>query len=245
MENLEALDQPELTLELTGRHPEEIPLGRLAEYMGQFAKLLGDDSDVHFSEVRDGSICIVAKASDGAGQSLIKDRVLKAIQGEGPKRPVQAYRKLCLMSAQDGLPASVCADSDTIAKFPASQEQTKKRLYRGHWMTTGQIRGVLSVADGSVRVTVRPLDGGPLVRCSAPEDVGHSLASSFMKNVRIEGQAMWTRSDDGEWRCDNCEAERVREVKDVTLKEVITKIWSLPIEWDDDPFPENGDGRTT
>lgn len=54
---------------------------------------------------------------------------------------------------------------------------------------------------------------------------------------------MWIRFADGEWRSGNHGAERAREVKDVALVGVMARIRSLPIEWDDGPFPEDGGGR--
>lgn len=62
--------------------PETLPMERLAEYMLQFAKVLGEPERVHFVDVEAGSAVLRARIEDVA-VSKVERRIADASRGQG------------------------------------------------------------------------------------------------------------------------------------------------------------------
>jgi hypothetical protein len=97
---------------------DSLPMGRLAEYMAEFALLLGEQEHVHFSHLESGSAVLVSNI-DGPALPKVAERVQKVREGRAPKEAMQAFRTLDGLLAKDNAVAVLIPpDSAKVVEFP-------------------------------------------------------------------------------------------------------------------------------
>src|SRR6516225_7659560 len=84
---------------------ESLPMSRLAEYMAELARLLGEEERVHFSHLEPGSTVLVSNIEEPAAPK-VTDRLQKVREGHAPKDAMQAYRALDTLLAKDNAVAT-------------------------------------------------------------------------------------------------------------------------------------------
>ena len=79
---------------------ESLPMSRLAEYMAELARLLGEQERVHFSRLETGSAVLVSRIEEPAAPK-VEERLQKVRDGSAPKDAMQAYKTLDTLLAKD------------------------------------------------------------------------------------------------------------------------------------------------
>lgn len=226
----------EIELHLSGRKPQDIPLARLAEYMREFAILLGQPDNVFFSKIEDGSTRILAYAKQGRDLGPAARRAVALSQGEGAIEARRARDKIGGMARTDRRRARVLRNRTTllhISPEPATSTELKVRD-RGH--ITGQLWGILTDSADTMKVRIRPFDGGPQVQCTASVQLAEKIGVHISKPVRAFGSGWWRKGTDEKWICESLEIESIEAVKSHKLSDIFGELRALPLEWDDDPF---------
>lgn len=122
--------------------PETIPMERLAQYMLQFAKLLGEPERVHFVDVESGSAVLRARVEDVAIPK-VERRITDASRGQGDVVALKALQSLDDMLAEDNAVGQLCDDVGAeIIAFPGRNRA--KPLEYGPFRE----EGVLDLASG-------------------------------------------------------------------------------------------------
>ena len=75
-------------------------MSRLAEYMAELARLLGEQEHVHFSHLEPGSAVLVSRIEEIA-EPKVGERLRTVREGHGSKDAMQAYKALDDMLAKD------------------------------------------------------------------------------------------------------------------------------------------------
>lgn len=65
--------------------PDTLPMARLAEYLREFASLLGNEANVHFDRVQKSSAALVSYSESTVTQK-IRQRLEEVIEGSAPNR---------------------------------------------------------------------------------------------------------------------------------------------------------------
>lgn len=237
-------DRNELVFELKGRLPSQTPLSRMAAYMSEFAVLLGGQNSLLFSEVRKGSTCIAARAKQGGALGQARQRAIRASRGEGPKDAQSAFKKLCRLANDDRLPAKIKSRSGVLLYLPSFEPAQFPLKVRDSGHVTGELSGIVRDGKSGVKARIRPLDGGPLVYCTADEKIGREMGNYFLSYVRVYGTGWWIRDIDGNWSCESMQVESAQKLENVSISDAIRKIRSLEIDWSDDPFDFESGVRT-
>jgi hypothetical protein len=73
--------------------PATFPMKRLAEYVAAFAKLLGEETNVHFGGVENGSAVLIASV-DQPARPKVSDRVRGVRDGTAPKDVLRTFNDL-------------------------------------------------------------------------------------------------------------------------------------------------------
>ena len=235
------MNRDEIEFYLDGKKPKDLPLVRLAEYMREFAALLGENENIFFSDVREGSTRIVAYAKQGRNLSPAVNRALALSRGEGPEDARRAHRRIGAMARKDGRRAARITRNKTTLLHIAVPQEIRNSLElrirdRGH--LTGQLWGVLTKDKKTLGVRIRPLDGSAQIQCTASVGIADKLGIHISKPIRVHGPGWWARSPDGEWRCESLEIESVEPVRSVTLIDAFRDLREVDLGWTDDPILE-------
>src|SRR6202161_4936833 len=118
-------DRHEYRLKIDVFSVDSLPMSRLAEYMTELARLLGEQEHVHFSHLENGSAVLVSNIDESA-LPKVAERVQKVREGRGSKEAMQAFQTLDgLLAKDDGLLAKdnavavlIPPDGTNVIEFP-------------------------------------------------------------------------------------------------------------------------------
>lgn len=242
----------EILLKIEGYTPEAIPMGRLAEYMADFAKLLGGDGGVHFVGLERASVGIRARVNEPQS-AAVRERVQAVKRREGPADARAAYRSINERLREDRTYASVVRPTGAqILQFPGVKAPPapvfkpveQEDHISGHVVGVGGRSKKVADATGGkgVGVPVYIDTGGPVVvTCHANRDKARDLAQHlFEQPLRFSGRATWVRGPEGGWSLDKFLVHDFEPVEGASLTEIASALRAIPnnIKEGDDAWGE-------
>jgi hypothetical protein len=223
--------------------PETLPMARLAEYMRQFAIVLGETDRVHFEKVVAGSATVRALV-EYAAVPAVNMRVRTASAGRGPNEAIFALGALDKMLAADD-------SSGSIRRIEADEREEEMIRLLGADRELAPVFGPISQAttlDGKViRVGGRQQEvpvhietrTGIESHCFATR----AMAKEFGKRLfdgefRFYGDGKWLRDETGKWKLQRFNITRFEPLDESTLSDALMSLraiegrdWSKTDPW--------------
>ena len=219
---------------LHGFTPDTMPMARLAEYMQQLGKLLGNEAAVHFVRVEKGSLALVSTVDRGIAEGKVDARLSRLRAGNPQSDVARAFVSINEMLHADGATASLRRGSRTVANFSGARFVDREPLSIPDF---GSIVGYLyMLSQGTKAYNARlRLDRDRTIQCTASEPVAKRLKDHLFETVRVSGYGLWKREREG-WQASQLEISEVRRVVNAPLAEVVRELRTLDIAWPDDPL---------
>lgn len=219
--------------------PETFPMDRLADYLSSLAKLLGQSSNVHFTELRSGSSIVVARVDDVA-VSNVRERVRGVSTGFGPKDALRAYNAIDALLRQDNATGSLVSDQEGIV-IPFPGKARPEPIVFGPFKQDGTLDGqVIRVGgtDDTVPVHLRDTDAIHTHLHASPE-VARRIAQHLLgPTIRVHGTGTWFRDDDGSWELKSFKIADFEVLGEEPLSEVVRSIRKVGgSQWNEVPDP--------
>lgn len=220
--------------------PETLPMERLAEYMLQFAKLLGEPERVHFVDVEAGSAVLRARVEDMAVPK-VERRIADASRGQGDPVALKALQSLDDMLANDNAIGQVFDEAG--AEIIAFQGRNRpKPLEYGPFREDGVLEGVVIKMGGSGSSVPIWLQDSETVykNCSARRPLDSKLSKHYKAGLlRVSGSGSWMRLSTGAWLMRSFEIKDFEVLDDAPLADVIKRLLGVAgAEWGDDPIAD-------
>lgn len=214
---------------IDGLTPETLSMERLAEYLGELARLLGHKEAVHFRAVEPGS-AVLAYRVDEEAAAKIALRLAATEAGEGPDDGMQAYRALNKKLAQDNATARVIDQSGAvIIRFPGC-EATPSGAF-GPFKQRGSLDGMVVRVGGlheTAHVTLED-HGAHWVGCHTTREIASELGRHlYQGRVRVHGLGRWRRGEDGSWHLDRFHIESFEPLAEASLAETVARLRAIP-----------------
>ena len=228
----------EYRLVIDAYSPEKIPMARLAEYMRQFADILGEPAAVHFARLETGSTVLVSKVEREAVPK-VKKRVFAVRRREGPSEGVRAYKAINRLLRDDNAVAVLKEDkkTSTIIRFPGREEiEEEFPVVTEH----GSIDGVIvriGGKDDTVHVTLES-EGEQVTGCYTTRQVALDLRHQLFEPVRLFGRGRWARDNEGRWSLDRFKIDTFEALDDAPLSEALVELQAIKADWGPDPLAE-------
>jgi hypothetical protein len=230
----------EYRFEIDAFSPTTIPMSRLAEYVSDLAKMLGNNNSVHLLKIDGGSTVPVIMV-DWEGEPKVRDRIRAIKSREAPEDAQQAARDIDRHLLQvNAKGALLDPTGGKVFSFLGRENATKMEF--GPVNQAGVFQGVpIKVGGENDPVPVHLEDGKDkhivLARRSLAKDIAKYLFTSV---VRVEGSGRWIRHTDGEWEMLSFHATSFKLVEDVDIRKNINQLRSVPGEWKklDDPLAD-------
>lgn len=226
------------SLKLYDRKPDDIPLDRLAEYLREFALILGKDNQPVFSSVSEGSVLLCAKIP-GNKQSHVEQRLLDAQRGDTQSGVSKHLFHLEAMMLNDGI--SKAEFLNPRQQVLVSLHAANEPVYHSVSQTgevDGEITGVMG-ADDTMHITLKEW-GGRIVKLVADvrtgRELGHHLRTG---SVRLYAHGQWNRTDAG-WKPDpkKCFVDRFEVLDETGVVEIFNELRAIPGNgWTTEPDP--------
>jgi hypothetical protein len=216
---------------LEGYTPETIPMFRLAEYMQQLAKLLGQEASVHFEKIEKGSVALVSRV-DRYAVSKVNARVKAVRQRTAPNDVMRVVDGLNSMLADDQTSASLKEGNSVVIRFPGIRAQLHPAF---QVPDQGSVLGylyMLSEAGRGFNARIR-LESGGVLMCTVAPEMAKNLREHLFETVKVFGTGFWTRSVDGIWTAASLDIKEVVPADSAKLRAIVDELRNLNIEWDD------------
>lgn len=219
--------------------PETFPMGRLADYLSSLAKLLGQQSNVHFLDIQHGSSILVARVDDVA-VSHVRERIRGVSTGIGTKDAMKAYNEIDTLLRQDNAVGTLEIEHEGVV-IPFPGKARPEPVVFGPFKQDGTLDGqVIRVGgtDDTVPVHLRDTDAIHTHLHASPE-VARRIAQYLLgPTIRVLGTGTWFRDDDGTWELKSFKITDFEVLGDELLSEVVHSIRkSGGSEWNEVPDP--------
>lgn len=230
----------EYRFEIDAYTPETIPMSRLAQYLGDLAKIMGEDASVHFVRVDKGSTVPVVQV-DWEAEPKVRERIRAVKFDEGPAEPRRAYRELNRRLIEDNARGTLIDPGKSkVLRFPGRAGATQPEF--GPFNQAGSLIGVpIKVGGENDPVTVHLDDGKAKHILSATRAIAKEIAEFlFTGVVRIDGIGRWYRNRMGEWELHGFNAKSVTPIADGDVIHDVEKLRAIPADWKgrEDPIGE-------
>lgn len=222
---------------IDGFTPLTLPIGRLTEYMRQFAALVGPNSEVHFIKVGKGSAALESVAPEEIVPA-VRARIVAAQRGEGPVEAVRGFAGLRSMLYQDKTTGRIKEDRHKILEFP------KPRAPQYSAVTEeGTLEGILIKIGGrDETIPVHLQDGNKFHKCNTTRARAKELAPYlFGDPIRVSGKGKWNRSEIGVWELTEFKITDFEKLNSDEIQQVLERMRQIPGSgWDkiNDPLEE-------
>ena len=196
-----------------------IPMSRLAEYMADFAVLLGHEEHVHFDKLKPGSLSLTARP-DQVAQNKVQRRLDEVRYGTGPKAAMDALRSIDDKLAADNAIGSIRHGKARIIEFPGRTRPVESSI--GPIIQPGTLDGeVIQVGGRDETINIHIRAGDDIRHCITTKAIARNLARHiFGTPVRVRGRGTWSRAESGEWEFHGFNIESFEPLEETPLSKV-------------------------
>ena len=181
-------DAKDLVLKTEAYAPETMPTGRLAEYMGEPAMLLGETGSVHFLRLDPGSTPIVHRI-DQEAVPMVEECLRRVKAGSGPNGAQRAAaeidRRLAAENASGVLKEEAGSDILPFPVFFGINRYVEPEY--GSFNEPGSIDGITIRVGGQrqkVPVHLQTTTGFE-THCETTRDIARELGKTFLVSAAI------------------------------------------------------------
>ena len=232
----------EYRFEIDAFTPETLPMARLAEYMAEFALMLGQPEHVHFVRLQKGSTAVVANV-EWEAIPKVRERI-RAVRSQNPDAPleaVRAFHRIDNRLAEDNATGALVEPTGkTVIRFAGRKR--KIELEYGAVRQPGTVDGVPIVIGGEKDpVPVHLEDRDRIHNCYAKRTVARQIAAFiFTTPVRASGLGVWRREESGLWVMERFLIQDFKPLDDASLSDVVDDLRRIDGSWQtlEDPLDE-------
>jgi hypothetical protein len=210
--------------------PETLPMARLAEYMADYAALLGEILSVHHSKMETSSavqVCIV----DEPAVQKVRNRLASLRDGTAPNDVMKAYSNIDEKLACDNAVGEISGGEFTgsnIIKFLGRNRP--KPIDYGVVKEAGELDGVVHAVGGKDDTVPVLLIGieGEVYRCTSTREMSMELIKHYLKSpIRVSGVGKWRRTPEGVWDMEEFKIHSFEVLDDTPLEAVVAQLRSI------------------
>jgi hypothetical protein len=212
--------------------PRTIPLLRLAEYMHDFAVLLGNEKSVHPGDrLEEGSTTVVAVV-EWEAEPKVRERLRAVRNKDANDRAMEAAARLDNRLAEDNAKGTIADPAGTkIIEFPGRDRFQMPPF--GPIQQPGIFQGVpIKIGGENDPVPVHLEDGKDKHIVLAKRSLAKELAPHlFTSVVRVEGVGRWNRTANGAWEMLGFMAESFQVIEEADIRKSIGELRSIESAW--------------
>jgi hypothetical protein len=211
--------------------PSTIPLHRLAEYMADFAVLLGNEKSVHPGGLRKGSTILVAKV-EWEAEPKVRERLQAVRSRSANDHTMEAAARLDDRLALDNAKGAITDPSGSkVVIFPGRDRFQMPAFGPIH--QPGTFQGVpIKVGGEKDPVPVHLEDGKEKYIVHAKRGLAKEIAEHlFTGVVRVEGVGSWNRTATGAWEMKSFLAQSMQVIEDANIQKNLGELRSIESGW--------------
>ena len=208
--------------------PDTIPMAKLAEYMADFAALLGRDNAVHFDSLATGSTKIKARV-EFEDVPKVRTRLDDLKRGNASKDAVKLFAQIDNRLANDNAVGRIYVEGEegmkaALLAFPG-RDRPKVTSY-GPFTQEGNLDGILIAVGGKDETVPVRLQNGTTTytNCETTRDIARELGKHLFEPLRIFGTGRWLRETDGTWALSKFKVHRFEILGKDSLRDTVAAL---------------------
>ena len=196
------MERSVIELHIDAFTPDTLPLGRMAEYLAAYARLLGSSEELRFAGLVKGSATLRVSIPATDSQFVSK-RLKSASTADGPEDARKAYAQIDRMLRENGAVGDVRLKGGArIIQFPGRRLPAEPPALEV--TEIAEVDGVVVRVGGTDQTIPVHLQGanGEIFPCTVKDRaVARQLAGLlFEEPIRARGMGTWSRGADGRWK---------------------------------------------
>jgi hypothetical protein len=212
--------------------PSTIPLLRLAEYMQDFAILLGNEKSVHPGDrLEVGSTVLVARV-EWEAEPKVRERLRAVRSRNANDYALAAATRMDNRLAEDNAKGTISDPSGSkVIVFPGRDRFQMPAF--GPIQQPGTFQGIpIKIGGEHDPVPVHLEDGTEKYIIHASRTLAKEIAEHlFTGVVRVEGVGKWTRTASGAWEMQSFMAQSMSVVEDADIRKNVGELRSIESGW--------------
>lgn len=229
-------------LRIKGVELKTLPMSAVAEYLKEFAGMLGDSAKPVLDGIVKGSVVLRAKQM-GDHPALTRNR-LQSFELESDGGVARSYQKIQALLARDAARAELLDRNNNVVVRFYPQEAANEKKVEAIIYDTGSIDGrIVGITGADDTVHIKLINDQHEEHKVIVRDIGlaRELASKFRgPMVRVHVHGTWKRDLHGKWACHSVYADSVEDLEEDLLTSVMSQLREMPGGWKDveDPVAE-------
>jgi hypothetical protein len=227
----------EYRFEIDAFTPETIPLSRLAQYLSDLSRLMGESASVHLNRIERGSTAPIIRV-DWEAEPKVRERIRAVKFGDGPPEAKKAYREINRKLLEDNANGSLFDPGKSkVIQFPG--RDAANQLEFGPVKQSSVFQGIpIKIGGERDPVPLHLEDGESTHILSAPRRIAKAIAIHlFASVVRVEGKGRFLRDRTGDWQMIDFYVSDFDVLKDGDIRHNISRLRQIPAAWKQDKDP--------
>jgi hypothetical protein len=222
-------DDKRLIFYIDAYSPETMPMAKLAEYMADFAALLGRENAVHFDGLQKGSTKLAARI-EFEDVPKVTSRLHDIRRGNPPKDAVKVFAQIDTRLANDNAIGRIFIEGEEgvataeLLAFPG-RDRPRAQSY-GPFNQEGSLDGILISVGGKDETISLRLQNGETTysNCETTRTIARELGKHLFEPIRIHGTGRWLREIDGQWTLRGFRVHRFEVLGKDSLRDVVASL---------------------
>lgn len=222
-------DDKRLVFYIDAYSPDTMPMATLAEYIADFAMLLGRENAVHFAGLETGSTKLMARVAF-EDVPKVTARLDDIRRGNPPKDAAKLFGQIDNRLANDNAIGRILIDGAAgtapaeLLAFPG-RDRPKTPSY-GPFTQDGSLDGILIAVGGKDQTVPLRLQNGEAIytNCDTTRTLARELGKHLFEPIRIHGTGRWQRETDGAWTLLRFRVHRFEVLGGTSLRDTVTAL---------------------
>lgn len=211
--------------------PATMPMARLAQYLSDLARMMGESASVHLSHVEAGSTMPVVRI-DSEAVPKVRDRLKALSVGDGTADSQRAFREINKKLVEDNANGVLLDPArEKVIRFPGRDAANQAEF--GPFNQADFLQGMPIMMGGKGDpVTIHLEDGDDKHIVSASRRVAKDIAPYlFTSNIRVDGRSRWNRNRLGDWEMLDFQVQSFEVLADRDLTQSIAALREISGDW--------------
>lgn len=219
----------DFALHIKGVSLKTLDMARLAEYIKEFAALMGEGASPKFAGIVKGSVVLRARDCN-EHMGLTRQRLLSAVNDEAPGH--SAYQKIENLMRKDGTRGDIIdSQKSVILSFDsrkAANDDVREIIIHDNGEIDGTVVGIAG-ADDTAHVRLQ-VHGGKVETVTVRDmALARELATRFrLGPVRVYVHGTWKRTKEGVWEPNRVYADRIEDLDSDSVHDVFRELATIP-----------------
>lgn len=224
------MDRHEYRFTIDALKPDTLPMKRFAEYVRDLAKLLGNDSEVHFDRVEEGSVEAVILVDAPAQPKVIK-RLEAISRGLADNDAISAFKEIDKRLASDNAVGALKdSNGNNVIEFPG-RDRPQSLEYPAFY-EPATLEGTLVSLSGTDDTKHAQLHDGTrtITRIQSKDLELLKRLSGYIWGppIRLIGRGRFQRTADGDWEMKSFHVHDFEPLEAISFEATVARLRSVP-----------------